>query len=160
MKGIGIVRGLICLTLFVANGAFGEILGQQPGTSKDPKDNVPKDIQRSALGESEYPAGSSGPGTRSDELVGMKKEKPEPVTQQELEQNVEKTHGGGAAVAAEALEEKELYESKDGIQHKERAGKDLDKQGPKKDPQAFRDLNSDKEAQGQDLINKQPMQKQ
>ena len=160
MKGIGIVSVLICLTLFVVTGASAEILGQQPGTSKDPKDNVPKDIQRSALGEAEYPPGSSGPGTRSDELVGMKKEKPAPVTQQELEQNVEKTHGAGAAVAAEALEEKELYESKDGTKHKEASGKDLGKQGPEKDPQAFRDLNSDKNAQGQDLINKQPMDKQ
>jgi hypothetical protein len=137
MKGIGILSGLICLTLLGVSGAFGEILGEQPGTSKDPKDNVPKEIQRSALGESEYPAGSSGPGTRSDELVGMKKEKPEAVTQQELEHNVEKTHGGGAAVAAEVLKEKELYESKEGIKHKEAASN----QGPKKDPQAFRDLN-------------------
>ena len=160
MKGIGIVSGLICLALFVANGTFAEILGQQPGTSKDPKDNVPKDIQRSALGEAEYPPGRSGPGTRSDELVGMKKEKPDPVTQQELEQNVEKTHGAGAAVAAEALEEKEVHESKDGIKRKEAAGNDVGNQGPKKDPQAFRDLNSDKNEQGQDLINKQAMETQ
>lgn len=160
MKGIGALSALICLTLLVVNGAFGEILGEQPGTSKDPKDNVPKEIQRSALGESEYPAGSSGPGTRSDELVGMKKEKPDRVTQQELEQNVEKTHGGGAAVAAEVLKEEELYESKEGIKHKEAAGNDTGNQAPKKDPQAFRDLNSDKNAQGQDLINKQAMEKQ
>jgi hypothetical protein len=33
----------------------------------------------------------------------MKKEKPEPVTEQKLEQNVEKTQGGGAAIAAEQL---------------------------------------------------------
>jgi hypothetical protein len=36
----------------------------------------------------------------------MKTEKPEPVTRQELEQNVEKTEGGGAARAAEDLKEK------------------------------------------------------
>jgi len=159
MKGITL-SGLICLTLFVDNGVSAEILGQQPGTSKDPKDNVPKEIQRSALGESEYPPGSSGPGTRGDELVGMRKEKPDPVTQQELEQNVEKTHGGGAAVAAEVLEEKQLYESKDGPKPKDGGDKDSSMQAPKNDPQGFRDLNSDKSAQGQDLINKQPMRKQ
>ena len=160
MRGIGTLSGLICLTLLVVNGAFGEILGEQPGTSKDPKDNVPKEIQRSALGEAEYPPGSSGPGTRSDELVGMKKEKPDPVTPQELEQNVEKTHGGGAAVAAEVLKEEELYESKEGKKRKGAAGNNMENQGPKKDPQAFRDLNSDKNAEGQDLVNKQPREKQ
>jgi hypothetical protein len=77
-----------------------EILGVQPGTSDNPKDNVPKEIQRD--GGTGSPS-NSGPGTRSDELVGMKKEKPEPVTLQDLEQNVEKTQGGGAAIAAEDL---------------------------------------------------------
>jgi hypothetical protein len=36
----------------------------------------------------------------------MKKEKPQSVTQQDLERNVEKTHGGGSAIAAETLGEK------------------------------------------------------
>ena len=35
----------------------------------------------------------------------MDKEKSEPVTEQQLEKNVEKTKGGGAAVAAEELHE-------------------------------------------------------
>ena len=35
----------------------------------------------------------------------MKKEKPQPVTQQDLERNIEKTKGGGAAIAAEKLGE-------------------------------------------------------
>ena len=84
-----------------------EILGVQPGTSDNPKDNVPKEIQR----DGGTGPGGSGPGTRSDELVGMKKEKPEPVTLRELEQNVEKTQGGGAAIAAENLKEKSMVKS-------------------------------------------------
>jgi hypothetical protein len=42
----------------------------------------------------------------------MKAEKPQPVTRQELEQNVEKTQGGGAALAAEDLNEKSKNTSK------------------------------------------------
>jgi hypothetical protein len=90
--------------IFVATAALADVVGKEPGTSSNPKDNVPHEIQRSALGESEYPGGT-GAGTRSDELVGMDKEKPEPVTEQQLEKNVEKTHGGGAAIAAEELHE-------------------------------------------------------
>lgn len=92
--------------LFFATTASAEIMGQQPGTSSNPKDNVPKQTQDSSFGESAYPKGDSGPGTRSDDLVGMRKEKPHPETEQELKQNVDKTHGGGAAKAAEALHEK------------------------------------------------------
>ena len=44
MKGYGILSGLVCLTFLVVNGPFGEILGEQPGISKDPKDNVPKEM--------------------------------------------------------------------------------------------------------------------
>ena len=55
--------------------------------------------------------GISGPGTRSDELVGMKQEKPEPVTLQDLEQNAEKTQGGGAAIAAEDLKKESVVKS-------------------------------------------------
>ncbi len=65
---------------------------------------MPKEIQRGTASGGTFAPGGSGPGTRSDELVDMKKEKPQPVTQQALEQNVEKTHGGGAAIAAEKLE--------------------------------------------------------
>jgi hypothetical protein len=42
----------------------------------------------------------------------MEKEKPEPITRQGLEQNVEKTQGGGAALAAEDLNEKSKNTSK------------------------------------------------
>ena len=96
----------VCAGVFLATSAMADVMGKEPGTSGNPKDNVPQDIQRSALGESSFPKGSSGAGTRSDELVGMKKEKPEPVTEQQLEKNVEKTDGSGAAAAAEKLHEK------------------------------------------------------
>ena len=43
----------------------------------------------------------------------MKKEKPEPVTRQELEHNAEQ--GGGAALAAEDLNEKSKNTSKKGM---------------------------------------------
>ena len=93
------VGGVMCAGLLFATGSYAEILGTEPGTSSHPKDNVPKEIQRSTLGEGSYPKGSSGPGTRSDELVGMEKEKAEPVTLDDLKKNVEKTHGGASAVA-------------------------------------------------------------
>jgi hypothetical protein len=102
----GIIGIILCLSMVPVTTARADVVGKEPGTSPNPEDNVLKNIQRSALGESAYPTGSSGPGTRSDELVGMDKEKPEPITQKQLEQNVEKTHGGGAAVAAEELHEK------------------------------------------------------
>jgi len=56
--------------MLLATGAMAEILGVQPGTSDNPKDNVPKEIQRDGAIVS---PGGSGLGTRSDELVGIKK---------------------------------------------------------------------------------------
>jgi hypothetical protein len=108
MNRVQVLSGVACMSVLLATGAMAEILGVQPGTSDNPKDNVPKEIQQD--GGTASP-GVSGPGTRSDELVGMKKEKPEPVTLQELEQNVENTHGGGAAIAAENLKEKSMEKS-------------------------------------------------
>lgn len=101
---------MLCFTVLFTTVALAEIAGKEPGTSSNPKDNVPKEIQRSALGESKYPGGT-GAGTRSDDLVGMKKEKPDPMTEQELKKNVEKTQGGEAAIAAEELHEKGKSES-------------------------------------------------
>lgn len=108
MSKVRVLSGVACMSLCLATGAFAEILGVQPGTSDNPKDNVPKEIQREG---GNFGSGGSGPGRRSDELVGMKKEKPESVTEQDLKQNVEKTHGGGAAVAAEDLKEKSMEKS-------------------------------------------------
>ena len=71
-----------------------QILGVQPETSNNPKDNVPAKVQRDG---GAFSPGGSGPGQRDDTLVGMKKEKPEPVTQQDLERTVEKTHGGSGS---------------------------------------------------------------
>ena len=108
MNRVHVLSGVACVSLLLATGAMAEILGVQPGTSDSPKDNVPKEIQRD--GGTVSP-GSSSPGTRSDELVGMKREKPEPVTLRDLEQNVEKTQGGGAAIAAEDLKKESLVTS-------------------------------------------------
>src|SRR6185295_13091461 len=66
MNKIRILVGVACVSVFLATGAFAEILGVQPGTSDNPKDNVPNEIQRDGTTAS---PGGSGPGTRSDELV-------------------------------------------------------------------------------------------
>ncbi len=108
MNRIHVLSGVACVSLLLATGAMAEILGVQPGTSANPKDNVPMEIQQD--GATVSPS-RSGPGTRSDELVGMKQEKLKPVTLQDLEQNVEKTQGGGAAIAAEDLKKESLVTS-------------------------------------------------
>lgn len=127
MNKVQVLSGVACMSLLLATGALAEIEGVQPGTSANPKDNVPKEIQREG---GDFGSGGSGPGRRSDELVGMKKEKPEPVTQQGLEANVEKTQGGGASVAAEDLKEKSVQKTKKGVSD-QRSHK-----GMKKKPQA------------------------
>ena len=106
MTNIPVLSSVACASLFLATGAVAEILGVQPGTSSNPKDNVPKEIQRATPGGGTFGPGGSGPGTRSDDLVGMKKEKPEPVTLDDMEKNVERTQGGGSALAAEELKER------------------------------------------------------
>ncbi|HSC57854.1 MAG TPA: hypothetical protein VLC51_11665 [Nitrospira sp.] len=164
MNKVHVLSGIACASVLLVTGALAEIQGVQPGTSDNPKDNVPKEIQRSTLGDAAYPKGSSGPGTRSDALVDMKKEKPEPVTQQQLEQNVEKTHEGRAAVAAEELKENSQDTSKQAMRSKEDGGtadgSDTGSAGGKTERQMFRQQNSDPAAQGQELINKQPTDKQ
>ena len=163
MRTIRMLSSVACASLFIATGAVAEIEGVQPGTSSNPKDNVPEKIQRSTLGEASYPPGSSGPGTRSDELVDMKKEKSEPVTLDDLEKNVEKTHGGGSAVAAEQLEEKSMPGAKKNMK-RERGGtaaaRDNVKGAPKTERQMFRKENSAPTLQGQQLINQQPTETQ
>ncbi|MDT3779637.1 hypothetical protein PJI16_18910 [Nitrospira sp. MA-1] len=109
-----VLGGVACVSLLLGTGALAEMVGGETGTSKNPEDNVPAKIQRStAGGQEESFADGSGPGTRSDELVGTKKVVPDPVTKEELEQNVEKTHEGGAAVAAEELLENSEESLKD-----------------------------------------------
>jgi hypothetical protein len=155
--GIG---GVVCASLVFVTGAYAEILGVEPGTSSNPKDNVPKEIQRSTPGGGTFGPGGSGPGTRSDELVGMKKEKAEPVTLDDLKKEVEQTHGGASAVAAEKLKEDSMQDAKTDKTRKQSGTSAPGNDGPKKDPQAFQKLNSDKTVQGQDLVNEQPMDKQ
>ncbi len=105
MNTLQVLGGVVGVSMFLATGAFAEILGTQPGTSSNPKDNVPKEIQRSTSGGETFGPGGSGPGTRSDALTGMRKEKPMKEGREELEANVDKT-GGKAAMAAESLETK------------------------------------------------------
>jgi hypothetical protein len=163
MNTVHVLSGVVGASLLLATGAFADILGVEPGTSSNPKDNVPKEIQRSTPSGETFGPGSSGPGTRSDELTGMKKEKPESDTQQKLEQNAEKTHEGGAAVAAEALKEKEMNKSDNGMKSEggeTAATPDAGSDGPRKDPKLFQQLSPDKGAQSQDVIKKQPIAKQ
>ena len=117
MNKIQILSGLACVSVFLATGAFAEILGVQPGTSDNPKDNVPAKVQRDG---GAFSPGDSGPGQRDDALVGMKKEKPQPINEQQLENNAEKTHGGGAALAAEDLKEKSMNTPKKDMKRKHR----------------------------------------
>lgn len=159
MKCLPAITGLFCVGLLLVTGAYAEILGEQPGTSSNPKDNVPKEIQRSTPGGGTFGPGGSGPGTRSDGLVGMKKEKAEPVTLEDLKKDVEKTHSGASAVAAEKLKEESMHEGKSDRKANQRTTP-ANNDGPKKDPQAFRQLNSDKSIQGQDLVNEQSIDKQ
>ena len=46
MNKLRILSGVACVSVFLATGAVAEILGVQPGTSANPKDNVPAEIQR------------------------------------------------------------------------------------------------------------------
>ena len=50
MNKVQVLSGVACVSLLLATGAFAEILGVQPGTSDNPKDNVPKEIQRGTAG--------------------------------------------------------------------------------------------------------------
>jgi hypothetical protein len=106
-----ILGGVVCLSLLLGTGALAEMVGGEPGTSKNPKDNVPQEIQRDTPSGGDFGQGGSGPGDRSDALSGMEKEKAVEVTEQGLEQNAEKTHAGGAAMAAEELKEKSMEKS-------------------------------------------------
>ena len=167
MNKVLVLSGVACVSVFLATGAFAEILGVQPGTSSNPKDNVPNEIQRSTNGQE--------PFSRSDELVGMKKEKPEPVTQQKLEKNVEKTQGGGAAIAAEGLQDKSMEKSEKGIstQSSQKGMKeevqtgsgaqaspsDAVKDGLKKDPKATQGQYPETNMEGQRPFNALPMEK-
>ncbi len=100
MSNVRILRAVACVSLLWVTGALAEVQGIQSGTSGEPKDHVPKEIQREG---GNFGPDGSGPGSRSDELVGMKKEVSDPVTESTLDQNVEETEGGGAAVAAKKL---------------------------------------------------------
>ena len=161
MNTIRVLSGVACVSVLLATGAMAEILGVQPGTSANPKDNVPAEIQRSTPGGGSFSPGGTGPGTRGDALTGgMVKEKSEPVTRQALERNAEQ--GGGAALAAENLKEKSVSKDKKAMKtkHRKSAGASATGHGgPKKNPKMFRPQTRQHE-QGQGLINEQPMEKQ
>jgi hypothetical protein len=91
----------------------------------------------------------------------MEREKPEPVTRQALERNAEQ--GGGAALAAQDLDEKSKNTPKNSMKstHRGTAGVSATgNDGPKQDPKMFQQQRSDKSVQGQQLINAQPTEKQ
>lgn len=162
MNKVQVLSGVACMTVLIATGALAEILGDQPGTSTNPKDNVPRAIQRSDPSGVPFGSGGTGPGSRGEALTGgMEKEKSDPVSRQTLEQNAQQ--GGGAAVAAETLNEKGKSPSKKHMKSKHRGtagARDTGSDGPKTDPKMFQQENSDKAAQGQELINSQSMEKQ
>lgn len=166
MKKIVIVSGFACASVLWTTGAFAEILGVQPGTSKNPQDNVPTEIQREGVSGGDTFPGGSGPGTRGDALTGgLVKEKPQPVTRQQLEHNAEQ--GGGAAMAAEELKEKSVEKNihksqkpKKGTPKKSTTAHEDGNDGPKHNPKEFREQRSEPSVQGQSLINAQPMEKQ
>jgi hypothetical protein len=166
MRALHVLKAVVCVSVLLATGAFAEILGVQPGTSTNPKDNVPTDIQRDDVSGGDTFPGGSGPGTRGNALTGgLEKEKSQPVTRQELEHNAEQ--GGGAAMAAEALKEKSVeknvhksQKATKGNPHKPAAAHEAGNDRPKKDPKMFRQERSDNTVQGQGLVNEQPMGKQ
>lgn len=163
MNKIHVVSGVACVSVFLATGAVAEILGVQPGTSANPKDNVPAEIQRDNDSGGKLGSGrGTGPGTRGDALTGgMVKEKSEPVTRQALGENAEQ--GGGAALAAEDLNEKSKNTPKTGMKSTYRGtagASGTGNDGPKHNPKEFQQENSDIAAQGQGLVNEQPMDKQ
>ena len=41
-----VLGGVACVSLLLGTGALAEIVGGEPGTSKNPKDNVPQEIQQ------------------------------------------------------------------------------------------------------------------
>jgi hypothetical protein len=135
MKMLTILGGVAWLSVVLATGTFAEMKGGEPGTSKNPEDNVPEEIQRSTpsggLDASQGDSGS-GPGTRSDELSGMKHEKAVKEGHAELEKNVEETHGGSAAAAAEELQEEGMKKSHKGISAETDSSKKMKKKAMKK----------------------------
>lgn len=70
MNKMHVLSGVACVSVFLATGAFAEMLGVQPGTSTNPKDNVPTDIQRDNVSGGDTFPGGSGPGTRGNALTG------------------------------------------------------------------------------------------
>lgn len=56
-----VLSGIMCASLVFATATYSEILGGEPGTSSNPKDNVPKDIQGARRGEARLGPGVAGP---------------------------------------------------------------------------------------------------
>lgn len=115
MKMIAILSGIACLSVVLATGTFAEMKGGESGTSTKPEGNVPEKIQRSAPSGEESLPGGSGPGTRSEELTGMEDVEAGKKGHAKSGENVDETHGGKAAEAAEELQEENMKKSKKGI---------------------------------------------
>jgi len=154
MSKMHVLGSVVCMTVLLATGAWAEIEGTQPGTSSNPKDNVPKEIQRSTPSGQPFGSGGTGPGSRGEVLVGEPKEKRDPLTKKELEQNAEQ--GGGAATAAEVLKEQSGHKTKKAMKRKHAAS--VDKSTT--DKKTAEQLGSEPSVQGQRMINEQSMEKQ
>src|SRR5215210_9279870 len=75
-----VLIGVFGVSLLLGSGALAESVGVQPAAAEHPKAHMPREAQ-----------------------TDMKKETPDSASQQQLKQNVEKTDGGGAPIAAEQL---------------------------------------------------------
>jgi len=113
MSTLQVSAVILGLSVLLGTAAFAEILEGEPGTSTNPKDNVPENIQYDEpYVKGDDLGGGSGPGDRNDALTDLKHEKPVIEDLDELEKNVQKTHAGAAALAAEELKLKSLEQSK------------------------------------------------
>ncbi len=81
-----VLIGVFGVSLLLGSGALAESVGVQPAASEHPKGHMPTEAQTDMKNQTE-----------------MKKETSDSASQQQLKQNVEKTDGGGAAIAAEQL---------------------------------------------------------
>jgi len=162
MNSMHILSAVACLSFLLATGAFAEILGVQPRVLNNPVDNLLKEIQH-IIPDGGIFGPSDCPGQHDNALMGMGKERPQPVTQFTFERNVEKTQKGGSSLVAENVKEKSKDTSKKGMKKKYRGTTGTGKaanDGPKEDPSMFQQQSSDESVQGQELINEQPIKKQ
>ena len=165
MNALRVLSGVACVSVCLATGALAEHRGIQPGGSDNSTSSVPEKIQGASGAVSQ---GDSSTGQRDDTMAGVKEEKSVAPTQKELELNVEKTRGGGAAVAAQELNAEKSSKDMSG-QGSDKVTKNKPQTGSgaqsgtseagrdgSKDANNSQQQKSDKTAQGRPFINEQP----